>query len=276
MKNWQKNYPPYEGDLPYLYLAFAGADKEKIQKILRSLLERGCRVFYTYGPAGSAEALLSRQDRAAGASITVVYLSEAACADKELKSLLLVNQKFGRKILCLDPDTENRRLSMGLREDLPHLSLSSFSDREELTDAILHADGFSQDLLGAPVRIRSGSFLGKLAAGLCLFAVLLLLVSFADARYFHRFVPEQVSDEVLFTDAVLRDAVREAAGGGAITRAAVNEITFLRLEALPETWKELSLLPGLQRIELPQQALLSGAELPEEDITVVLSGGDRQ
>ena len=43
---------------------------------------------------------------------------------------------------------------------------------------------------------------------------------------------------------------------------------------MPESWDDLALLPALERIELPQQALLEGGALPEGDYVIELSGGD--
>ena len=73
---WMKQIPPYEGDAPYLYFAFAEEDSKRVWKILRPLLSRGCRVWYCYGPAGSAEELLHRQERCEKAALTVVYLTD--------------------------------------------------------------------------------------------------------------------------------------------------------------------------------------------------------
>ena len=55
MKNWQKQYPPYEGGEGYLYFAFADGDAGKVWPVMRTLLQRGVRVWYCGGPAGSAE-----------------------------------------------------------------------------------------------------------------------------------------------------------------------------------------------------------------------------
>ena len=54
----------------------------------------------------------------------------------------------------------------------------------------------------------------------------------------------------------------------------MRDVTALRLEKLPESWEELALLPALERIELPQRALLDGGKLPEGDYVIELSGGD--
>ena len=272
MKNWQKRYPPYEGGEPYLYFAFAEADSAKAWQIMRILLERGCRVWYGSGPSGNADELLRRQKRAEDANLTLLYLTDAACADKDTKSNILVNQKNGKHILCLDPDGADRRLSMGLYETVPHLPLYRLKSGKEIENAVIRAEGFSQEILGEPVRVEGGGSLGKLTALFCVLAVLLALASFIGVRYLRWFQPE-VPDEVPFTDPVILSAVRNAARGGAITEDLVSEITVLRLSGMPESWEELEKLPALTTVTLPQQALLEEGTLPDGDITVELTGG---
>ena len=272
MKNWQKRYPPYEGSEPYLYFAFAEADSAKAWQIMRILLERGCRVWYGSGPSGNADELLRRQERAEDANLTLLYLTDAACADKDTKSNILVNQKNGKHILCLDPDGADRRLSMGLYETVPHLPLYRLKSRKEIENAVIRAEGFSQEILGEPVRVEGSGSLGKLTALFCVLAVLLALASFIGGRYLRWFQPE-VPDEVPFTDPVILSAVRNAARGGAITEDLVSEITVLRLSGMPESWEELEKLPALRTVTLPQQALLEEGTLPDGDITVELTGG---
>lgn len=269
---WMKQIPPYEGDQPYLYLAFAEEDSGRVWKLLRPLLARGCRVWYCYGPAGSAEELLHRQERCEKAALTVVYLTDAACADRDTKSAVLVNQKYNRPILCLDPDEKDRRLAMNLRETVPHVPLYRLSG-EERESAVLHADGFSQDMLGAPIEVEKGGVMKKLTLTFCVLAVLLCAVAFAGFRIFGWFSPA-ARDELEIRDPVIQTAVRQAVGGGAITQEGISELTSLRFRELPESWEELSLLPALERIELPQFSLLDGGALPGDDYVIELSGGD--
>ncbi|MCR5476341.1 MAG: hypothetical protein K6E92_01805, partial [Lachnospiraceae bacterium] len=151
MKKWQDLYPPYEGTEPYLYFAFAEADARKVRRIMRILLSRGCRVWYALGDAGSAEALLRRQKRAEGAVMTLLYLTDAACADQDTKSAVLVNQKFGRRICAVSPDRKDRKLAMGLRATTPCLCLQDLRKDADLEAALVHMEGFAQDLLGDPV-----------------------------------------------------------------------------------------------------------------------------
>ena len=51
MRDSIREFPPYEGDSPYLYFAFAEADSRKVREYLRLLYERGCRVWYSCGKA---------------------------------------------------------------------------------------------------------------------------------------------------------------------------------------------------------------------------------
>ena len=204
--------------------------------------------------------------------MTLLLLTDTAVADRDGKSLILVNQKAGRPIVCLDSDGTDRRLAMGLREDTPHLPLYRYTDKTELEEALIRAPGFRQELLGAPVQIR-GFSPGRLALALTLAAALLIGVSAAGLYLFHWFQPKIV-DTVAFSDAVIMEAARREAGGGALTDESVAGIAVLRLEALPESWEDLALLPALERIVLPQQALSSGVSLPEREYTFELSGGE--
>ena len=270
MKRTTLPVPPYEGDEPYLFFAFAEADRARAWRLMRPLLRRGCRIWYCLGRAGGAEELLRRQERASGAALTVLYLSDALCADRDAKGYVLVNQKYRRPILCLDPDDTDRRLSMNLREDVPHLALRQLRGDESRERAILHAEGFSQALLGEPIRWRSG-LLGRLALVFCLLALLLGALSFFAAPLLA--TPPVPEDAVVLHDSVIEKAAREAVGGAGFTEETLAGIRVLRLEALPESWDELALLPALETIELPQRALLGEPTLPDGDYRLVLIGG---
>ena len=162
---------------------------------------------------------------------------------------------------------------MGLRESTPHLPLYSCHTNAETESALIHAEGFSQEILGDPVQVSDGGLLKKLSVLFCLLAVLLAALAFSGWRWLGWFRPD-LPDEVTFTDPVILSAVKDAAQGGQITLELADTLTSLRLKELPESWDELTLLPALEQVELPQQALLDGGTLPEGDITVVLRGGD--
>ena len=230
-------------------------------------------MWYRFGPAGGADNLLHDQERSSGAALTLLYLTDAACADKDTKSNVLVNQKYGRPILCLDPDGTDRRLRMGLREDVLHIPLYELRGSGEIEDAIIHAEGFSQDIIGEPVKIAAGNALGRISMVLCVLAILLAALAFAGFRYFHWFTPDFL-DEVALNDPVIVSAVRKAARGGPITEEFANGLIELRLDAMPESWDDLNSLPSLERIEIPQQAIIDGGSLPEGGYTIELSGGD--
>ncbi|MBQ8330191.1 MAG: hypothetical protein IJX83_11385 [Lachnospiraceae bacterium] len=272
MRDSFREFTPYEGDDPYLYFAFAEADSRKVREYLRLLYERGCRVWYSCGIADGPEEVLRRQARYRGAALTLVYLSDEACRDQNTKSSVLVNQKFDGPIICLDPDGRDRVLAMGLRESVPHIPLYRIRSREELEDAIFHAEGFSQELLGEPVKIRRDSILPKLSLVLCALAVVLSVLFFTGVKESVTDVI-QVTDEVELGDPVLLSAVRKAAGGGAVTQELVENLKSVDLSGMPESWDDLALLPSLEEIRIPQEALLGGEPLPEGEYTIILTGG---
>ena len=265
--------PVYEGDEPYIYFAFAGGDRRQAERIGQVLCERGFRLWYAIGPAGSAEKLLQRQKRMTGAALTMLYLSDAAVEDRDLKSAVLVNQKLDNAIVCLDPDGTDRRLAMGLREDIPHLGLYEYRSRRALEDALIRSEGVTQELIGEPV--RSGGALGRLTLLFVVLAALLLAGSILLRSALRPGGAPEPLDTVSVSDPVLLSAAREAAGGGALTKERAALVTRLRLETLPESWDGLSVFPSLEIIELSQEAAMEPGELPG-GYTLVLYGGGGQ
>ena len=274
MRDWRKQAPPYEGEEPYLYLAFADADAGRIGELVRLLKKRGLRIWYSTGPAGSADELLRRQQRALGAELTVVYLTDAMTQDQDGKASILVNQKNGKKILCIDRDATDRALTMGLHESIPHLAAWQYPKTEDLEEALIRSDGFTQEMFGEPVLLKKSGLAGWLTAVLCVFAVLLVLGSVLGLTVFHWFRPAAPQDEVVLTDETIRAAVRTAVGGAVLTEENTAAIEELRLDGLPADWEDLEKLPGLRRIALPQEAVLEADSLPDGNLVVVLTGGD--
>ena len=274
MRDWRKQAPPYEGEEPYLYLAFADADAGRIGELVRLLKKRGLRIWYSTGPAGSADELLRRQQRALGAELTVVYLTDAMTQDQDGKASILVNQKNGKKILCIDRDASDRALTMGLHESVPHLAAWQYPKTEDLEEALIRSDGFTQEMFGEPVLLKKSGLAGRLTAVLCVFAVLLVLGSVLGLTVFHWFRPAAPQDEVVLTDETIRAAVRTAVGGAVLTEENTAAIEELRLDGLPADWEDLEKLPGLRRIALPQEAVLEADSLPDGNLVVVLTGGD--
>lgn len=272
MKDQIGQFPPYTGTEPYICLAFSPKDSAKVKKTLRLLHERGCRVWYSCRKADGAADLLIRQKRMLDASLTILYLSDAACLDVETKSNLLVYQNKGKPILCLSPDGKDRKLSMGLLESVPLVRLDQCKDEKELQSAVLHAEGFSQDLLGEAAPVQRKEWLKVLPLGLLILSLLLFGV------FLYRFmaVPaaaeeEQAIGEVVFSDPLIREAVKQALGKD----ESIEDLTVLPLEGIPDSWEDLERLPSLQIIEIPQSAIREDTVLPDPAYTVRLKGGSR-
>ncbi|MBO5556589.1 MAG: hypothetical protein J5927_05340 [Oscillospiraceae bacterium] len=270
MANWQTHYPPYEGEAPYLYFAFADADRDRVWPLIRRLLRRGCRIWYAAGPAGSAEELLQRQRRALGAELTLLYASEAARRDTETKGAVLVNQREGRPILVLDADRGDSVLAFGLREDIPHLAAFSSTRAEDLEAALIRTEGFTQAVIGQPIAVRDLGLVGRLARGLCVLAAAMLLVMVLGTTVFTWF--QSKGESLPFSDPVIRQAA-ESALGGTVTAEKAGAITTLTLDRLPDSWEDLSLLPAVERVRLPQTAVMEADALPS-GVIIVLTGGE--
>lgn len=165
---------------------------------------------------------------------------------------------------------------MGLKENIPHIPLYNLRGEEQLVDAIIHAEGFSQELLGEPVKIsdESGgkSIFGKLTLLFCILAIVMTILFFLGARNAAPAETEAI-EQVTFSDPVLYSAVKEEVGKGPITEETIFGITAITLSGMPENWEDLSLLPSLQKIRIPQKALLGEEPLPEGEYTIELVGG---
>lgn len=266
MNSWQKQHPPYEGTEPYLYFAFADADARRVWPLLRLLLRRGCRVWYAAGRAGGAAELVRRQKRTADAALSLVWLTDAAREDADLKSALLTNQSAGRPILCLDADEGDGGLSMGLYESTPHLPAGASVSPADLETMVVRAPGFTQELLGEPQTVRESGLAGRIIPALLVLAALLLAAAFLFLR------AQKPADSLVFHDPILREAVREAVGGGPVSEENAAAVTFLRFDELPDSWEELALLPALEKLELPQSTVRDGP-LPDGDYVLVLGRG---
>ena len=265
MKSWQKKYPPYVGEEPYAYFAFADADSRKVKKVIGIMAKRGFRLWYSTGKAGSAEELMLRQEKAANAEVTFLYLSDAAVSDKSIKSLILANQSNEKTIVCLDSDGRDRRLAMGLRESVQLIPLYSLSGKM-LDDALIKADGVSQQIIGESVIIYS--------PWKAVIVLLILSALIAAGGYYYAACLKPEPDTVFFNDGILTVAARDAVGGGALTEENIGEITELSLPDIPESWDELEKFISLEKIILPQDKICGfTGELPEK-YTVAISGGE--
>lgn len=263
MKNWRKKYPPYSGDEPYLYFAFADRDASRAWTVMKVLLERGIRVWYSSGTAQSGKELELNQNRAIGAETTFLLLTDEAVSNKNLKSRILAIQSAKKTVVALNPDGKDRLLAMNLKESVPQIQLSGFSGGTELADALCHAEGVTQSVIGEPVKVGRQWALPVI---LCVLSAMLGVLAYYFAP---KVIPQ---DTVSFSDPVIETAVRKAAGG-LLTEETVSGVTELSLAGLPEDWSELEKLPGLEKIRLSQEAAMLAESFPEGYV-ITLRGGD--
>lgn len=271
-------YPPYDGTEPYLHLCFAEASGKKVRALLRRLSARGVRVWYASGAAADRGELERRERRMLSADLTVVYLDEAFRGDASAKSRLLACQRTGQPVVCLNTDGGDSGLSIGLHATAAEIKLNPIDSVKDTERALLHAEGFSQALIGEPVkRKRSGL---KIFTRVLIAAAVLLVA--AGALWFFLLRPERQdeilsqSDTVTFADKTVRETVRRTLGGGILTEERLSEITVLHFGgALPEDLSDLSMLPALETVEITQSAAKDAYSLHPElsAYTVVLIGG---
>ena len=276
----EKFYPPYPGQEPYIHLCFSDRDERKVRPLLRRLLLRGCRVWYSMGQARDRSALTERNRRMLAAGLTVLYLTEAARRDTELKNKLLVCQRMGQPILVLNTDAGDSGLSLGLTGESSAAVLGG--NAADTCDAILHGRGFSQAFMGDPQPVYDRRILRRFTVLLLLLS-LLLGVGYGAYIYLHPPVmdpPEETvvlpADTVILKDQALREAVRETIGGGAITEEAVRGLKTLSLSRLPDGLEDLSLLPDLSTLILSEAAAQGAPQLPElyDRYTLIVAGGE--
>lgn len=270
MKQVEARCLPYTGDEPFVYLCFSPGDAGRVWPLLGRLYARGCRVWYPVGPEETAAQRERRDRRMREAALLVLYQTRRAREDQAVKSAVLVCQAKGIPIVSIDTDGEESMLSMGLDARAVHI-------RERGVDAVeralLHGSGFTQDLIGPP---NPAGRARLLPAALGIFAAALLLMG--AMLLYRRLCPRYADggplpgDTVSFSDPALTRAVREAVGGGALTETALETVTALRLEEIPENADELSRLPNLTRIWI-DQAAAGGAQGLLERYEIVLTGG---
>jgi len=267
MAGFSELFPPYGGDQPYLYFCFSDADKSRLQSLFRRLYERGCRIWYPTGYGGTVAERERRDARMRKARLVVLYQTKRARTDQAVKSAVLVCQEKNIPIISLDADDAESTLSMGLDSRAVHLKARSADAAEA---ALLHANGFSQELIGPPQPVRKRSVLTIAAAIIA--AAFLLLGAAVLVRRLRSPSVDKPGDTVFFSDPVLTAAVRDALGGGPITEESIETVTMLRFDALPKQAEELDRLPNLSRIELNQANASDAAPLLKQ-YEIVLTGG---
>ena len=285
--NTETCYPPYGGKEPYIHLCFSDRDERKIRPLLRRLLLKGCRVWYCVGQTRNRATQLDRNEHMLGAGLTVLYLTEAARADTELKNRLLVCQKARQPILVLNTDGGDSGLSLGLTGEASANLLEGHAS--DAVDAILHGRGFSQLFLGDPLPVYDRLWLRRINRFLLLLA-LLLAVGAGVYVYLHPPVfpsdpaeraevieatPEP-RDTALIEDEALQASARAAIGGGLLTEESLSTIETLHLSQLPQDAEELALFPHLTTLVLSQEAAQAAPQQPElyERYTLIVAGGE--
>ena len=269
----QRIYPPYEGRDPYLFLCFSDADASAVEPLLKRLCGRGCRVWYSIGRSADVNVLAHRQERANGAALTVLYLSDRARSDTDVKSAVLLAQSRGCPIICLDTDREDSGLSMGLTEQARHIPAWRLPSAEAVETELIRTEGFSQELIGEECIDPGISYKKRLIRRLVTATLLLALAGGLSGHFLGWFAPRP-ADTVSFTDPALEAAARRAVGGGALTEESLAAVTTLRLDAFPEKSDELTEFPSLMRLEIPQSAAAQAVPLLDDaGYRIVLYGG---
>ena len=260
-------FPPYAGEQPFLYLCFSDSDAKRVRPLLGRLFSRGCRIWYTVGQSGTVSDRKLRDARMQKARLVVLYQTARARADQVVKSAVLVCQSKGIPVVSIDTDKEESTLSMGLSPHTPHIRARG---EKAIEDALLHADGFTQELIGSPQKVRE-TRLVRIAAIVFLAALALIGAMLA----YRRLKPPPVelpSDTVTFSDPGLTQAVRDALEGGPITEESIGSVTALHLDAIPTDPEELLKLKNLAVIEI-DQSLAPYAQDLSDRYRVVLTGG---
>lgn len=267
MARFSELFPPYGGDQPYLYFCFSDADKDRLRPLFRRLYERGCRIWYPTGHSGTVAERERRDARMRKARLVVLYQTKRARTDQAVKSAVLVCQEKSIPIISVDVDNAESTLSMGLDSRAVHIKLRSVDAAEA---ALLHADGFSQELIGPPLPVRKKAVLAIAAAIVA--AAFLLIGAAVLVRRLRAPSIEKTGDTVFFSDPVLTAAVRDALSGEPITEDSIVTVTTLRFDTLPERTDEFALLSNLSRIELNQANAADAASLIDR-YEIVLTGG---
>ncbi len=282
MKSLEKDFPPYAGDKPYMHLCFSEDSVRKVAPLLRRLRERGVRVWYRSGYNADAQALKNASDRMMNAKLTVIFLDEALRNDPDAKSRLMLCQQSEQKLICLNTDGGDSGLSISIDPEKLRSGLFRVTGSESAENALIRAEGFSQDLIGTPVIkkrrliwIVTGILLALAVATLAIGAAKVLLRP-NEPQSQAAPLEELPKDTVDISDDVIREAIRDELNGAALTPESLRAVTSLRIpsEKLPEDLSALKELPSLETIEITQSAALEVQDRTElSDYRIELFGG---
>ena len=221
MNKLARHFPAYTGSEPYIFLCFADKDAERIEPALGRLYARGCRLWYSMGKAGDRKIYDYNTKRINDASLAVLYLTDNARNDTDVKNDIKHFLNTGKKVIVVEVDEGESYLKLGLPENLPVVS-----DDEEL----IRAEGFHAGLLGDRPKNKHRILKTIVAAAM---AAALLVGTYCGVRI-----------------AGWKPAVSNP-----------EEITVLSLSSFPDNPEELAKYPNLETIIVPQSMAAQALEL---------------
>lgn len=272
--SFEKRYPPYTGNEPYVFLCFHPGSEGWIRPILDRLYRRGVRVWYPVGKNTGIKAASHQAERMAHAGFMLFCADSVSRQDVNQKDFGHSFEASRKPLLLLTRElTEKDLLGLGFSTNPPTLASESRT-AEQLEYEILQSNGFSRRFMGdARQPAKDTSVLFKILLAAALVAALLFGITYLRTE------PEPpdpaAGDTVSVPDAVLRTAARSALGEGAITEESILTVKTLTLSSSPENWETLSLFPNLESLTLSQQA---AKDCPDEVLTTYVcyvSGGVR-
>lgn len=269
-----RDYPPYLGDEPYVFLCFHKEDAQQVKPFLDGLVQRRCRVWYSMEKVLKTADNKKRTNCENNAGLMIFWLSKCAADDEGMKSRLGSYQASGRPVICIDTQdcAAQSGFSLIVTEHAKHIACPPGTTPEAIVSMLLRTEGFSQQFI-AENDLERQLFLRKrrsrrIALSILAAALLLLTIAFFYAQSNDFFRPRAVIvDSVTIDDAVIVRAARFALsenGVAALTQEGLARITTLRLDTTPTSFEALEQFPALTRLEIPQSAVTLAAQLPED------------
>lgn len=269
-----RDFPPYMGNDPYVYLCFHEADARQVKPILDALTQRRCRVWYSVGNVLDAEQNQTCANRVSNAALLVFYQTPRAVADERLNSSFGSYQESGKSVICIETlaSEEQSSLSLISSKHVRSIPCEKGATAESIVSTLMRTEGFSQELIAEDDKERQ-IFLRKrrsrrIAISILAVALLALMSAFFYAKNNGLFEPTVTYvDTVQIQDPAIERAARVAIspdGNAALTEENLATIETLRLETAPSSFDELSLFPALTRLEIPQRCMEAAADLLDD------------
>lgn len=266
-----RDFPPYIGKDPYVYLCFHESDAQQVKPILDALTQRRCRVWYSIGNVVDAEQNQTCANRVSNAALLVFYQTPRAVADERLKSSFGSYQASDKPVICIETQAseEQSGLSLISSDHVRSIPFEKGATAESIVSSLMRTEGFSQELIAEDDRERQ-IFLHKrrsrrIALIILAVTVLALMSAFFYAKSNGLFEPPSSNaDTVHIQDPSIERAARVAIspdGNAALTEESLATIETLRLETAPLSFDELSLFPALTRLEIPQICMEAAVDL---------------